>query len=630
MARFIDELQRTHDCGALRATDIDRESVLFGWVANRRDHGSIIFIDLRDRNGITQIVFDPDLSNEAHELAEAIRGEWVIGIRGKVRSRGEQFSKKEGRLVSASNPNLPTGDIEVMVLEATIFNKADTPPFPIEARADTREEVRLEYRYLDLRREPLQQALLMRHKINQATRNYLSEQGCLELETPFLCKYTPGGARNFLVPSRLHAGKFYALAESPQLFKQLFMVAGYERYFQIVRCFRDEDLRVDRQPEFTQIDVEMSFVNQDDIFKLIEGLIFSIWNAALGLDLHTLYPDGTFPRLPFDEAMQLYGNDKPDLRFNLPHVDLTDLVIEHDGGGIPFFQSIAAKFKNGSYRRDMPSEIVKALVIPASVNLSRADADKLEQLAKSMGAGGLARAKVAADGSWVQSPLAKSVSPELRSAINHAVGASENDLLLFQFGRTSLVHTVMANLRVAIAKRMSLIPEVGHGDQWKFCWVINPPLFEYDEDKKRWAAAHHAFTRPHDEHLDLIDSDPGKVLCYRYDLVLNGFEIGGGSIRLHDPEVQARVFAALGLDQTQAQEKFGFLLRALRFGAPPHGGIALGLDRICMLLRGTESIRDVIAFPKTQKGTDLMSDAPTAVAADQLAELRIAVVQGST
>ena len=630
LARFIDELQRTHDCGALRATDIDRESVLFGWVANRRDHGSIIFIDLRDRSGITQIVFDPDLSNEAHELAEAIRGEWVIGIRGKVRSRGEQFSKKEGKLVSASNPNLPTGDIEVMVLEATIFNKADTPPFPIEARADTREEVRLEYRYLDLRREPLQQALLMRHKINQATRNYLSEQGCLELETPFLCKYTPGGARNFLVPSRLHAGKFYALAESPQLFKQLFMVAGYERYFQIVRCFRDEDLRVDRQPEFTQIDVEMSFVNQDDIFKLIEGLIFSIWNAALGLDLHTLYPDGTFPRLPFDEAMQLYGNDKPDLRFNLPHVDLTDLVIEHDGGGIPFFQSIAAKFKNGSYRRDMPSEIVKALVIPASVNLSRADADKLEQLAKSMGAGGLARAKVAADGTWVQSPLAKSVSPELRSAINHAVGASENDLLLFQFGRTSLVHTVMANLRVAIAKRMSLIPEVGHGDQWKFCWVIDPPLFEYDEDKKTWAAAHHAFTRPHDEHLDLIASDPGKVQCYRYDLVLNGFEIGGGSIRLHDPDVQARVFAALGLDQAQAQEKFGFLLRALRFGAPPHGGIALGLDRICMLLRGTESIRDVIAFPKTQKGTDLMSDAPTAVAADQLAELRIAVVQGST
>ncbi len=627
MARFIDELRRTHDCGALRSADIDQEVVLFGWVANRRDHGAIIFVDLRDRRGTTQIVFDPDLSSTAHELAETFRSEWVIGIRGKVRSRGEQFSKKENRMVSAANPNLPTGEIEVMVLEATVFNKSETPPFAIEARADTREEVRLEYRYLDLRREPLQQALLMRHNITQATRNYLSAEGCLELETPFLCKYTPGGARNFLVPARLSPGKFYALAESPQLFKQLFMVAGYERYFQVVRCFRDEDLRLDRQPEFTQIDVEMSFVNQDDIFTLIEGLVFSIWKAAVDLDLHTLYPDGKFPRLPFDEAMQLYGNDKPDLRFELPHVDLTEIVIDHDGGGIPFFHSIASKFKSGAYRRDMPSEIVKAMVVPASVNLSRADGDKLEQLAKSMGAGGLARAKVGPDGGWLQSPLAKGVTPELRLAINRAVGAKENDLILFQFGKTSLVHTVMANLRVAVAKRMALIPEVGHGAQWKFCWVVDPPLFEYDDERKRWTAAHHAFTRPHDEHLDLIASDPGKVQCYRYDLVLNGFEIGGGSIRLHDPEVQARVFAALGLDQTQAQEKFGFLLSALRFGAPPHGGIALGLDRICMLLRGTESIRDVIAFPKTQKGTDLMSDAPTAVAADQLAELRIRLVE---
>jgi aspartyl-tRNA synthetase len=627
VARFIDELKRTHDCGGLRASDIDREVVLFGWVANRRDHGSIIFIDLRDRRGITQIVFDPDLSNDAHALAEGVRGEWVIGIRGKVRSRGEQFSKKEGKMVSAANPNLPTGEIEVTVLEATIFNKAETPPFPIEARSDTREEVRLEYRYLDLRREPLQQALIMRHNISQATRNYLSDQGCLEIETPFLCKYTPGGARNFLVPARLHAGKFYALAESPQLFKQLFMVAGYERYFQIVRCFRDEDLRLDRQPEFTQIDVEMSFVNQDDVFTLMEGLVFSIWKAAMGLDLHTLYPDGKFPRLPFEEAMDRYGNDKPDLRFDLPHVDLTDLMIDHDGGGIPFFHAIAEKFKSGAYRRDLPAEIVKAFLIPASANFSRADGDKLEQLAKSMGAAGLARAKVGPDGSWVQSPLAKSVTPELRAAVNQTLGVAENDLIVFQFGKTALVHMVMANLRVAVAKRMALIPEVGHGDQWKFCWVVNPPLFEYDDDKKRWAAAHHAFTRPHDEHLELIETDPGKVLCYRYDLVLNGFEIGGGSIRLHDPEVQAKVFAALGLDQAQAQEKFGFLLSALRFGAPPHGGIALGMDRICMLLRGTESIRDVIAFPKTQKGTDLMSDAPTAVAPDQLAELRIGLVQ---
>jgi aspartyl-tRNA synthetase len=628
VARFIDELRRTHDCGQIRATDIDSEVVLFGWVANRRDHGSIIFIDLRDRGGITQVVFDPDASGAAHQLAESIRGEWVIGVRGKVRSRGEQFSKKEGKMVSAANPNLATGEVEIVAIEATIFNKAETPPFPIEARADTREEVRLEYRYLDLRREPLQQALMMRHRINQATRNHLTQQGCLEIETPFLCKYTPGCARNFLVPSRLHQGKFYALAESPQLFKQLFMVAGYDRYFQIVRCFRDEDLRVDRQPEFTQIDIELSFVNQDDIFNLIEGLVFDIWNAALGIDLKELYPDGKFPRLLFDESMDKYGNDKPDVRFDLHHVDLTDIVIEHGGGGIPFFQGIAEKFSNGTYRRDLPSEIVKAFVVPASANLSRTDADKLEALAKSMGAGGLARAKVAADGTWVQSPLAKTVTPEMRAAINQAVGAVENDLIIFQFGKTALVHTVMANLRVAVAKRMGLVPEVGHGNQWKFLWVVNPPLFEYDDEKKTWTAAHHAFTRPHDEHLDLIDKDPGKVLCYRYDLVLNGFEIGGGSIRLHDPEVQKRVFAALGLNEKQSQEKFGFLLSALKFGAPPHGGIALGLDRICMLLRGTESIRDVIAYPKTQKGTDLMSDAPTLVSPEQLSELRLSVIQG--
>jgi aspartyl-tRNA synthetase len=628
VARFIDELQRTHDCGQIRASNIDQEVVLFGWVANRRDHGAIIFIDLRDRGGITQVVFDPEASPVAHELAEAIRGEWVIGIRGRVRSRGEQFSKKEGKMVSAANPNLATGEVEVVALEATIFNRAETTPFPIEARSDTREEVRLEYRYLDLRREPLQQSLMMRHRINQATRNYLTQNGCLELETPFLCKYTPGGARNFLVPSRLNQGKFYALAESPQLFKQLFMVAGFDRYFQIVRCFRDEDLRLDRQPEFTQIDIELSFVNQDNVFELVEGLVFDIWKAALNIDLKTLFPSGKFPRLAFDESMDKYGNDKPDLRFDLPHIDLTDIVIAHSGGGIPFFQTIAEKFKNGAYRRDLPAEIVKAMVVPASANLSRTDADKLEAAAKSMGAGGLARAKVAADGSWVQSPLAKTVTPEMRQAINAAVGAKENDLILFQFGKTALVHTVMANLRVAVAKRLGLIPEVGHGNKWNFLWVVNPPLFEYDDEKKRWAAAHHAFTRPHDDHVDLIATDPGKVLCYRYDLVLNGFEIGGGSIRLHDTDVQQKVFAALGYGEEEVNAKFGFLLSALRFGAPPHGGIALGMDRICMLLRGTESIRDVIAYPKTQRGTDIMSDAPTAVSPDQLAELRIGVIQG--
>ena len=628
MARFIDELKRTHDCGAIRAADIGKEVVLFGWVQNRRDHGSIIFVDLRDREGVTQIVFDPDASPAAHEIATQLRSEWVIGIRGVVRSRGEQFSKKEGKMVSAANPNLPTGEVELTVLEATIFNRAETPPFAIEDNSDTREEVRLEYRYLDLRRAPLQRALRLRHRMNQATRNYLTEQGCLELETPVLVKYTPGGARNFMVPSRLHAGKFYALAESPQLFKQLFMVAGYERYFQITRCFRDEDLRLDRQPEFTQIDIELSFVNQDDVFKLVEGLVFEIWKAA-GIDLKQIYPEGRFPRLRFDESMTLYGNDKPDLRFGLPHHDLTDLVTEHGGGGVAFWQPIAEKFKSGAYRRDLPPEIIKAIVVPASANLSRTEADKLEQLAKSMGAGGLARAKVGPDGSWTQSPLAKTITPELSRAINAATGAKDGDLLIFQFGRTSLVHTVMANLRVHLGKKLGLIPEVGHGGVWNFLWVVEPPLFEYDEDTKHWAAAHHAFTRPHDDSVELIEKDPGKVLCYRYDLVLNGFEIAGGSIRLHDPDVQARVFKALGIGTEEAQEKFGFLLSALRFGAPPHGGIALGMDRLAMLLNSTESIRDVIAFPKTQKGTDLMSNAPSGVSPHQLAELRIRTVQDS-
>jgi aspartyl-tRNA synthetase len=626
VARFIDELKRTHDCGALRATDIGHEVVLFGWVQNRRDHGRLIFVDLRDREGLTQVVFDPDTGAEAHALAETLRSEWVIGIRGKTRSRGEQWSKKEQKMVSAANPNLASGEIEVEVYEATVFNKSETPPFEIEERIDTREEIRLQYRYLDLRRAPMQKALRLRHRVNHATRTYLSDRGCLEIETPFLVKYTPGGARNFLVPARMHPTKFYALAESPQLFKQLFMVAGFEKYFQIVRCFRDEDQRVDRQLEFTQIDIELSFCNQDDVFSLVEGLVFAIWSAALGVDLGALYPDRRFPRLRFEDSMRDYGNDKPDLRFDMKHLDLTDLIIEHSGGAVPFWQPIAEKFRAGSYRRDLPAEIVKAMVVPASANLSRAEADKLEALAKSMGAAGLARAKVGEGGAWTQSPLAKTISDGLRQAINSKTGARDGDLLLFQFGRSSLVHTVLANLRVHLGKRLGLIPEVGHGDKWQFAWVVDPPLFEHDEEHKRWVAAHHAFTRPHDEHVPLIESDPGNVLCHRYDLVLNGFEIAGGSIRLHDPEVQRRVFAALGISDEQAQEKFGFLLSALRYGAPPHGGIALGMDRLAMLLAGTDSIRDVIAFPKTQKGTDLMSEAPGSVDPTLLAELHVRTV----
>ncbi len=625
MSRFIDELKRTHRCGSLRAADIGTDVVLFGWVASRRDHGNLIFIDLRDRDGLTQIVFDPEVAKEAHDLAEAVRPEWVIGIRGTVRPRGEQFSKKEGKMVSAENPKLATGAIEVVVAEATVFNRAETPPFEIVDNLDTREEIRLQYRYLDLRRAPLQRTLKLRHEINRATRNYLSDQGCLELETPYLVKYTPGGARNFLVPSRLSPGKFYALAESPQLYKQLFMVAGFDRYFQIVKCFRDEDLRLDRQPEFTQIDVEMSFVNQDDVFSLVEGLVFAVFKAALGKDLAEDYPTGRFPQLPFWESMTRYGNDKPDMRFGLEHVDLTDLILELKGGGVPMWEELVSDPAVAAVElKHLRHKILKALVIPASAGLARPQLEEFErQLKEIKGFRGLARAKVAEDGSWTQSPLSKSITPEARAKINEACGAKPGDVICFQFGPAAVVHTVMSKLRVDVAKRMKLIPEYGHGGTFKLLWVTNPPLFEHDDDTGRWVAAHHAFTRPVDEHVQYLESDPARVECYRYDLVLNGFEIGGGSIRLHDPEVQSKVFSTLGIDQKDAQEKFGFLLDALRSGAPPHGGIAIGMDRLAMLVTGAPNLRDVIPFPKTNQGTDQMTGAPVVVAAAQLAELSV-------
>jgi aspartyl-tRNA synthetase len=627
VARFIDELKRTHHCGELRASNEGTEVVLFGWAANHRDHGGCVFVDLRDREGITQLVFDPDLSGhadlpkKAYDAAQAVRSEWVIGIRGIVVSRGNN-----------KNPRLATGEIEVRVVEMTVFNKADTPPFEIADKIDTGEEKRLQYRYLDLRRAPLQQTLRVRHRIHQTTRRYFDDSGFLELETPMMVKYTPGGARNFLVPSRLNLGKFYALAESPQLFKQLYMVAGFDRYFQIVKCFRDEDLRLDRQPEFTQIDVEMSFVSQDDVFRAMEGLIFRIWKEILGVDLLKQYPSGRFPQMPYEESMGKYGNDKPDVRFDMTHTDVTSQIIEHGGGGVPFWKAIADKFTSGDYRRDLPAEIVKALRVPAehAGKLSRAELDKLEDFVKGMGSKGLARCKIDVEGNWLQSPLAKTITPELRAAINAACGAKDGDLVFFQFGRESTVQTVMANLRIHLGKKLGMIPEVGHGGRFEFLWVVNPPLFEYDDEKKTWAAAHHAFTRPHDDCVDMLDKDPGKVLCHRYDLVLNGFEIGGGSIRLHDPEVQAKVFRALGITDEEARQKFGFLLDALRFGAPPHGGIAIGMDRLAMLLSGADSLRDVIPFPKTQRGTDLMTDAPGKADVAQLTELRIRVVEPST
>ncbi len=640
---FITKVKRTHSCGGLRASDIGKEVVLFGWVQYRRDHGELVFIDLRDREGLTQIVFDPDLSKGAHELAQKLRSEWVVGIKGRVRSRGKQWSKKENKEVSATNPNLATGEVEVEVLDATIFNKSETPPFEVSEHSTTSEEKRLEYRYLDLRRPNLQKTLITRSKMHAATRAFLVDQGFLELETPFMGRYTPGGARNFLVPSRLNQGKFYALAESPQLYKQLFMVAGFDRYFQIVKCFRDEDLRLDRQPEFTQIDLEMSFVSQEDVFAVIEGLLKRLWKEVHNLDIPT-----PFPRLDFDVSMARYGNDKPDLRFGMEHVVLNSVIEKFgaEGGVAPMWETLqqkglikalvvspvadgqhdpsVVKAKEEAFRRANPNPTAK--VPPPPKELSRKEIDELEAYVVGMGAKGLARAKLAENGDWTQAPLFKNAKPELRQAIVEATGAKPGDLILFQFGPEAKVHTIMANLRVYLAKKLWLIPEYGSGGKWNFLWVVNPPLFEYDEETKTWAAAHHAFTRPHDECLKYLEPDsfdPAKVYCYRYDVVLNGFEIGGGSIRLHDPEVQAKVFKALGISQEDARSKFGFLLDALKFGAPPHGGIALGMDRLSFLATGTESLRDVIPFPKTQKGTDLMTGAPGEVDDRQLRELAV-------
>src|SRR4051812_39062433 len=499
-ANFITEVKRTHSCGQLTKADIDQTVVLFGWVQNRRDHGGAVFIDLRDREGLTQVVFEPDIEKAAHELAGTLRLEWCVGIRGKVVSRGSNV-----------NPKMKTGEIEVKATDLQIFNRSEPVPFQVEDQIDTAEEKRLAHRYLDLRRAPLQKTLITRSKMNASIRSYMVDRGFLELETPFMGKYTPGGARNFLVPSRLSPGKFYALAESPQLYKQLFMVAGFDRYFQIVKCFRDEDLRLDRQPEFTQIDVEMSFVTQDDVFEVIEGLLQRLWKQIHGVDIPV-----PFQRMDFDESMAKYGNDKPDLRFGLEHVVLTEVVrAQGEKGGVPMMWEALEK-----------GGIIKAMVVPAEKALSRAESDKLEDFVKESGAKGLARAKVSETGEWTQSPLAKTISPELRAGINQACGAKAGDLILFQFGKEALVQTVMANLRVHLGKKLGYIPEYGSGGTWRFLWVVNPPLFEYDEDSKHWVAAHHAFTRPHDSDLQYLGTDPGKVKCHRYDVVLNGFEIG--------------------------------------------------------------------------------------------------------
>ena len=600
MSAFLKEHQRTHNNNQLNLESLGQEVILVGWVNSLRDHGGRRFVDLRDRWGLTQIVFKPETDAELHRKAHELRNEWCIGIRGVVEDR-----VKNG---GSPNPKLHTGEIEVNVLEIEVFNAADVPPFQVEDDIETGEEKRLEYRTIDLRRPALQKNFILRHRVAQATRRYFDEHDFLEIETPMLVKYTPGGARNFLVPSRLNAGKFYALAESPQLYKQMFMMAGFDRYFQIVKCFRDEDLRGDRQPEFTQIDVELSFATEDTVQTLIEGLVARIFSDALGVEIPT-----PLLRMTYDEAMRRFGSDKPDLRFGLEHHDITDVVKAHQGGGVPLFEKTLEN--NG---------IVKAMVVPAKHSLSRTDVDKLEDVVKQLGGAGLGRAKVAEGGkAWTQSPFSKVITPELLQSISEATGANDGDVILFQFGKAKLVHSVLSGLRLHLADKLGLREGLDAQDAWKCMWVTDFPLFEHDQESDTYVAAHHPFTSPQTGHEDRLVSDPGTCRARAYDLVINGNEIGGGSIRIHDSAVQAKVFDAMSISEEEKHAKFGFLLEALRYGAPPHGGIALGLDRLCMLLAGVESLRDVIAYPKTQKGLDLLTGAPTRADDKQLRELHV-------
>jgi len=570
-----------------------------GWVQSLRDHGGRRFIDLRDRYGITQIVFKPETDAALHDRSHELRSEWCIGIRGIVEDR-----VKNG---GSPNPKLSTGEIEIDVGQLEIFSRSEVPPFEIEDKIDTGEEKRLAHRTLDLRRRTLQKNFALRHRVAQSVRSYFDENSFLEIETPALVKYTPGGARNFLVPSRHVPKTFFALAESPQLFKQMFMMAGFDRYFQIVKCFRDEDLRGDRQPEFTQIDAEMSFVNESIVQEMMEGMLVRVFKDAIGVELQR-----PFPIISYDEAMSRYGSDKPDTRFGLEHIDLTALLKELDGGGVPLFQETLKK-----------GGIVKAMVLPKKHEMSRMELDRLEDVVKQLGGAGLGRAKVAEGGKqWTQSPFAKMINAEALAAVNQACKVEDGDVIFFQFGKPKLVHSIMSGLRLHLGSQLGLVPK-GLPTPWNVLWVVDFPLFEHDEDSKTFAAAHHPFTSPKIGDEDRLKTDPGSCKARAYDLVINGNEIGGGSIRIHDSAVQSKVFDALGISAEDQERKFGFLLQALQYGPPPHGGIAFGLDRLCMLLTGSSSIRDVIAFPKTQKGTDPLTHAPTSVDAKQLRELHI-------
>lgn len=583
--KFIVDLgdwQRSHTCGELTLAENGADVCLMGWVQYRRDHGGLIFVDLRDREGLTQIVFSPDIAPAAHENAHILRSEYVLAVKGKVRPRPEGMV----------NANMVTGAVEVVAYEWKLLNTSKTPPFAIEDRCEAGENLRLAWRYLDLRRPRMQAHLRLRHKVAQSARRYLDECGFVEVETPVLTKSTPEGARDFLVPSRLNPGEFYALPQSPQLFKQLLMVGGLDRYFQIVRCFRDEDLRADRQPEFTQIDMEMSFADENQVMSMAEGLMARVFKEVMGRDLPL-----PFPRLGWDEAMRRYGVDKPDTRFGLELVDITDIV--RDSG----FKLFAA------------ASLVKAMKVRGGESLTRKEIDAFTEFVKIYGAQGLAWIKIKSS-EW-QSPIAKFLSEAERDGIAQALALAPGDIVFFQAGEPEMVNAALGNLRVHVAEHLDLIPQ----DSFNFLWVTDFPLYEYDQEEKRYVACHHPFTAPAPGHLELMRSDPARAKARAYDMVLNGNEVGGGSIRIHSGETQRRMFEALGFTPEQAENQFGFLIQALEQGAPPHGGLAFGLDRLIMLLARASSIRDVIAFPKTQKATCLLTQAPAPVAAKQLREL---------
>jgi len=580
-------LKRSHYCNDLGAAEVGREVTLMGWVLRRRDHGGVIFIDLRDRRGITQVVFNPERNPEVHAKAHALRSEWVLAIRGTVEPRPEGMV----------NTKLKTGAIEVMVDELRILNKSKTPPFPLDEEVEVSDQLRLTYRYIDLRRPQMAEALVLRHKACQAIRACLNEQEFLEIETPVLTRSTPEGARDYLVPSRVNPGRFYALPQSPQLFKQLLMVAGMDRYYQIVRCFRDEDLRADRQPEFTQVDMELSFITEEDMYKLGEDIMVRLFKTTLDLDLQP-----PFPRMTYNEAMARFGTDRPDVRFGF---ELTDLTEQVRTCGFQVFRSVADK-----------GGMIKSINAKGCGDFSRKDLDDLTAYVGNFGAKGLAWVKVKEGGEW-QSPIAKFFTEEERAQMAKTLEAGTGDLLFFVADTPAVVHAALAELRLELARRLGLLKK----NEFSFLWVTEFPLLEYDHDAKRHVAVHHPFTAPMEEDMQFLDSNPGKIRSRAYDLVLNGTEIGGGSIRIHQTELQEKIFATMGIGPEEAADKFSFLLKALELGAPPHGGMAFGLDRLMMIVTGRDTIRDVIAFPKTQKASCPMTDAPAPVARKQLTEL---------